>query len=704
MSHVQAPAQLATPEPGSGAAGLPTERPTSGDRDRLLGRGDLIAVLSVTLLAAIVRFWALDRFPPGMHYDEGYNALDALRILEGVRPIFFTGNFGREPLFNYVIALAFGLFTPGPVVMRALAAMAGTLAVPLTYGIGRLLAPRYRAPAVLAALVQATLPWDLHFSRYGLRIELLPLLGSAAVLCLLVGWRRQRWPWFIASGAFLGLSLYGYMASRLLPLVLLPWGLLVLWRTDRTDRRRLLLAFALVAATAAIVFTPLGAYFVGHPDSFTQRVGQVALRGSVGDVLEQLAGNTWLWLKAMVVAGDSNPRNNLPGAPALTPWLWLPWALGLLYCLRRLRHPEWALAPLWFAVMLLPSILSDYAPSFQRAIGAVPPLCLTVGIGLWQLREGVATLTRRRAAGLALAAILVLGSGVQGLHQYFVQWGRSNALYYAFDEGLYEVGEYIRDRAAVGARVYISPVRADHTTLQFLMRDGGDPVTFDGRKVFVLPPVWESEVEYIILTQEDPVGLEQVVHWFPGMEVVRTFADRLGQTYAVALRSDIATAAPVTPRLKVGARWEGGISLIGLEIWPNREAANSLQVRLYWQASEPQNADYTSFVHVVGPLNEATGSPLWAGADAMPGDGSYTTCRWSPGETVVESRNLALPQLDDGEYYLEVGWYLLATGERLDLYQPYARNSLLIGPYLIEEGRVVSWPDPVSPVSVEGPR
>ena len=408
-------------------------------------RNDFVVVLCLALLAGALRLVGLERVPPGLHFDEAYDALDGLKVLNGEHHLFFEGNFGREPLFMYLLAGAFALFAASPAVIRAVPALAGTLAVPLTYGIGRQLFPARPWLAVTAALIQAVLPWDLHFSRYGIRVELLPLLGSAAIFCLLVAWRHGRWRWFAASGICLGLSLYTYMAARLLPFVFLLWAPLALRQRRGKERRRLLLGLVLAAFWAALVFAPLATYFWQHPASFSYRAGQVALKGDATQYLKQALANAWLWAKAFPLSGDSNPRNNLPGAPAVTPWLLLPLALGCLWSARRLFRPEGGLLCLWFAIMLLPSVLSDYAPSFQRAIGAVPPLTLLLALGLWLMAQGLTTLSRRPWLGALAAALLLTGQAVQGLHQYFIVWGRSNALYYAFDEGIYQIGQYIRE-------------------------------------------------------------------------------------------------------------------------------------------------------------------------------------------------------------------------------------------------------------------
>jgi hypothetical protein len=47
----------------------------------------------------------LDRLPPGLFFDETFNAVDAEQVLAG-DSIFLTGNNGREPLFIYLQAAA----------------------------------------------------------------------------------------------------------------------------------------------------------------------------------------------------------------------------------------------------------------------------------------------------------------------------------------------------------------------------------------------------------------------------------------------------------------------------------------------------------------------------------------------------------------------------------------------------------------------
>ena len=46
--------------------------------------------------------WTL--YPAAYLWDESWNGLDTIAVLNGERPIFFTENFGREPIFIYLQA------------------------------------------------------------------------------------------------------------------------------------------------------------------------------------------------------------------------------------------------------------------------------------------------------------------------------------------------------------------------------------------------------------------------------------------------------------------------------------------------------------------------------------------------------------------------------------------------------------------------
>ena len=69
-----------------------------------LGAAIIFPLLVLLLVAFFLRIYHLAGAPPGMHFDEGANGVDALRVWQGVTPLFFPANNGREPLYIYPVS------------------------------------------------------------------------------------------------------------------------------------------------------------------------------------------------------------------------------------------------------------------------------------------------------------------------------------------------------------------------------------------------------------------------------------------------------------------------------------------------------------------------------------------------------------------------------------------------------------------------
>ena len=114
-------------------------------------------------------------------------------------------------------------------------------------------------------------------------------------------------------------------------------------------------------------------------------------------------------------------------------------------------------------------------------------------------------------------------------------------------------------------------------------------------------------------------------------------------------------AAPVALDEETG----GGLRLRAYDL---EQDADSLHLRLYWEASDPLDRAYALFVHVADP---ATGAPLaqYTGFPVLPTDTWAAGTRWQSDET------LDLRDLPDGAAAINVGWFVPETGARLGLVQ-----------------------------------
>jgi hypothetical protein len=383
-----------------------------------------------------------------------------------------------------------------------------------------------------------------------------------------------------------------------------------------------------------------------------------------------MAGNIPRVLGMFFLQGDANPRSNLPGRPALDPFLGILLLAGGVWTLVASLggRPLSALALIWLGVMVLPTLVTDHAPHFGRAIGATPALALLCALGGWALWRTSAHLGRRWAQ-VAVALLLAGGlvfSGVSTVRAYFLTWGRSPDLFYAYDVGLSEVAGYL-NTLPDEEDAYLTPTSGDHFTLQFLVHR--PLASFDGRDGLVLPPPGRAAT-VVILLGEDEATLPALQQLRPDGKVTWRAADGDGHPYAVAYYLPALAEEEVlspAPDSSTDATFGGVARLLGYSLDAEAVApGESVDLVLYWQALAPLDDDYTVFTHLLGEHNPATNGPLWAGHDGQPDGGHYPTTGWQPGQIILDVHPLSIPaDTPRGEYRLEAGLYLLATLARL---------------------------------------
>ena len=358
-------------------------------------RTELAAVGLLMLLAAVLRFHQLDTIPVGLDVDEAVDGWEARRILNGgCCPIFFTADYGEEPMHIYTVALLFRLFGSSAVYVRAASAIAGLLLVPVIYLLARELFPpvdeSLLSAPILSAFWVATSYWHITYSRAGMEPVYLPLLISAAAYFLWHGIDlEKRWP-FLLSGCFLGASLYTYRAVRFFPILLFIFlGYRVL--KDANFRRTHLVNLILVAAACLAVFLPLGIYALVHPDMFIQREMTVSFLNPGAEngtgLLRVIAGavNTSGMYNFMP---DPQFERNPAHRPILDPLSSIFFVVGLTAAWLKRKQPAYAFVFLWLIVMSLPGALTpDVSPQYSRGIGALPAVALLFALGVDSLTE-----------------------------------------------------------------------------------------------------------------------------------------------------------------------------------------------------------------------------------------------------------------------------------------------------------------------------
>ncbi|MBI5876340.1 MAG: hypothetical protein HZB53_01715 [Chloroflexi bacterium] len=670
---------------------------------------DWLLLLGVVAVAAVFRLWRLEQTPPGFQFDEAYNAADALRILGGERPLFFEANGGREALYVYLIAPFIAMLgVATPFALHLASALVGIASVALCYVLWRHVMPDdERTVAALAALFMAVSYWHIHFSRYGIRAILMPLALTAIVLSLWAATRpgaRREWViaraaknWhalpgaplsaLLACGVLLGLSIYAHPAARFIPVIVVFWYAWTWWLGADSPLKHfapdrawpLLRDLLIIAVVSLVVFLPLGIYFLQNPDAFVGHPTVVAItdqRVAGGSVLGALASNALAVAGMFFVRGDAAWIHNLAGRPVFDAAAAVFFVLGLVEWVVRLRakQPAAILLAIWLPVMLVPTLLSDGAPNFSRAIGTLPALFVLPAWGALQAFYLLRHLSRRllplraagRLAGAACALALLLGT-VATYHDYFDVFPARPELYVAYDVDKLDAARQLVAQSAAN-RVFTPPLLSQHATFELLTRNARLK-SFDNGEVMVLPARGAQKgMLYAFPSDADPAYMDEFERTYgvlaqkqivPGSNGAPLLVEYVIAPAAIpADAGGLPSALPVTPKRLLNADFEGEIRLVGYRVADSPDRQKPFQLTLVWQALKPVSRDYTLFIH----LNDANGKRV-SQRDRRPGNGSYPTTVWSPGDIVIETYEV-WPESVRGSLQFALGWYDRVDGAR----------------------------------------
>lgn len=142
-------------------------------------------------------------------------------------------------------------------------------------------------------------------------------------------------------------------------------------------------------------------------------------------------------------------------------------------------------------------------------------------------------------------------------------------------------------------------------------------------------------------------------------------------SYGYLLPRTIPAAAlpdPTTPPL---ARFSGGLVLAGCRV-DQAPGERVLRVTLLWQSVSPVGADYTVFAHLLDGQGQLRGQK-----DSPPAGGTRPTTGWAPGEYLADAVEVELaPDAAPGAHTLEIGLYVLATGQRDTIAVPVSTTAI----------------------------
>lgn len=644
-------------------------------------RIERLFLIAIVFVAIAFRFAQFNEVPPGLHYDEAIDAHLAQEIRSGAWPIYFEEGWGREPLYHYLVAFTLN-FVPDPTsALRLVSGLLGFVQLVAAYLLFRKL---FGVPtALIGAAWIAVMFWTVSTSRAGLRNISLTTLATLTALVFWQAWSKgraardeSRFPnsnllsptpnfilrpaSFILSGILLGLTIYTYQPSRVVPLIYLVFVAYLFWR-ERSRVRLNWKSIIVFLSIAAVVALPLIYFLATHPDAETGRAFQTEplramLQGDFGPVI----GTATATLRMFTFEGSGDPQilYNITGRPLFIGFGSILFYVGLIVCVIRWKQPQYAFILIWLIVTLLPNMLTAPAPFFYRAIAAqTPTLALpaiaTVAIGdLLNRQEHTAFSISLRLIVVMLTVVVSLGqTAVMTWHDYFDVWGRDTDVRFQYSAAQTEIAHTL-DASSDATPVIISgdfiedsdPYIFDQT----LRRRDLSIRWFDAQSALVA--VSGATDQRLALPSFISLNDNLKSRFLPGSQPISQTRDfRIYPFDAAAFRVaiekwDKCADCPVA--------FNNEIALLGIERPISISRADStLMVWTTWRIlREGQPSSTKIFVHVL----DVNGDPFPKAQDDRLG---YPRHTWQPGDEFVQALFIPLAKLMPGKYMLELGIY-----------------------------------------------
>lgn len=380
-------------------------------------------VVGVIVLAFFLRAWALESALP-LSVDDGSN-IPAIWPVLGDKSdyglVIASSNTYTTQLYSQFLVVGVRLFGYNLAALRAVAALFGTINVIALYLLAEALFNR--RVALIAALVLATFPPHIHFSRLIFAHVIDATFGTFAIAFLIRAMKYNRRTDWALAGITLGLTQYFFEAGRLFfPPLIIIWLVLMAIFNFRS-LRQFWRGLGLMVISALLIAMPTYYAVFARNAPATSRINVSGVGLDFWVSLYNTTGLTGVFNRAispflvfvhrpeygLLYYGGTHPIV----LETLVPLL----LLGFFFALWHFRRPGIIIA-IWIFSTGAANLVMLETANYTRFIVGIPALALAIAAGIHYLTLMAQHFGNRRLVSIA-TILLVAIIGLSQTSFYF---------------------------------------------------------------------------------------------------------------------------------------------------------------------------------------------------------------------------------------------------------------------------------------------
>lgn len=424
-------------------------------------------IISIIVIAFLLRFVSLDKFPYGLNADEaalGYNAYSLIETGKDEHgaswPLVFRSfDDYKPPLYVYLTIPFLKVMGLNIWSVRLPSAIAGVLSVYILYLLVKNLFPNKKLLPEISAFILAISPWHIHFSRGAWEVNVSTFLVLLGTYLFIKSLKKQKY--FIFFVLSFALSLYTYHSARIIaPLIALSLFAVYFKQLFNKNFQKTLIVGVIIGVLASlpIAFQLLSkegqSRFSGvsifadtgplawveemrridpNPNSLLTKIKYNRYSAYAGKYISNYFSH--FSPNFLFINGDVIDRSRVPGFGQMLSILSPLLVLGLISSLLKISQPS-TIFLLWLLIAPLAASLTYQSPHALRAENMIIPLSFFAAQGVYyliHLFENKVYIKYTFIFSFALALLFQLNSY---LYSYFVIYPKEIpiAWQYGFDE------------------------------------------------------------------------------------------------------------------------------------------------------------------------------------------------------------------------------------------------------------------------------